>query len=194
MTNFYPKPIKKIIYKKIFLRLFVFVMLSFLSIALIVAFGDVIFSELYKSVEFRCSCYVFAVFLSAVITKVYRIFTDRSYCGEVKKVKVVTVTDSSSTVHPSLESLYRKNVIYLAVETKKGKEVYKKVFQSPVKLGVDCDRYKVGDKILHLHGTNVTVVLPTPADTHCSCAICGGANNIENEKCAHCGTHLIKFI
>ncbi len=189
-----PTSVRKLIRQKIALRLLAFVMLSLFFCLLTILWGDTIFSMPNLGMAVKGLLCIIFVGLSAILTKVYRIVTDFSYGGKVKKVTVKTTVDSRSSIRPTRENLYRKNTVFLTVETESGKTVKRKAYEATVKSGVDVDRYKVGDRVLHLHGTNVTVILPTNADTHCFCPLCDGANEIKNEVCIHCGRPLIKDI
>ena len=104
------------------------------------------------------------------------------------------MVDNKSAAKPTREQLYRKNEIHITVEDEKGRSFKKKVYEAPAKFSENLDMYKVGDKVLHLHGTATTVVLPTAADTHCCCCMCGGVTNKLNDICTHCGFPLIKSI
>jgi len=113
--------------------------------------------------------------------------------GEVKKVEVSTVVDSKSSAKPTRESLYTKNIIVIIVEDESGKIIKKKVDESPANPNSEYVRYKVGDMVLHLHGTGVTVVLPRNNERTCNCVMCGFSNDLSNEVCSHCGYQLIKY-
>ena len=112
----------------------------------------------------------------------------------VKKVKVKTITDNKSAAKPTKQQMYRKNIIYLTIEDETGKTFRKKAAETPITPKSDSEAYKVGDTVLHLHGTGIAVVLPTAADTRCHCAMCGGSNDKMSDICEHCGFPLIKSI
>ncbi len=189
-----PLKIRKVIQKKKILRTFLFV-LSTISIALIILiWGDTILSVPEDFVAFKYSCYAVLLILPFFFTKIYLLFTDANYIGEIKKVNIVSVVDSKSSVRPSRENLYRKNEIHLAIEDEKGRILTKKVYEASSNFSANLEMYKVGDKVLHLHGTGITIVLPTAKDTHCCCCMCGCSNDKSNDSCVHCGLPLIKSI
>ncbi len=192
----FPPQITKKLRKKILCRLIIFLVLTLILAIILINYGSVIFDmpqdEGYDG--FKYTCYAIVLILPIFITKIYKIFTDTNYAGVVKNVKIKTVVDSKNQFKPSREMLYRKNEIYLTIQTKQNKIVKKKVYEGVSKLGANLDTYNVGDEVLHLHGTGVTIVLSGAKDTHCSCAMCGGVNNISDENCSHCGLPLIKSI
>lgn len=189
-----PSEIRKVIRKKKALRIFLYLMTTILIAVVIGMWGDVIFSMPESYSAFKYSCYVVLLILPIFLTKVYLVFTDASYAGRVKEVNIVSVVDSKSSVRPSLESLYRKNEIHLTVEDETGRIFVRKVYESPSTFNANLEVYKVGDKVMHLYGTDITIVLPTEKDTHCCCSMCGWSNNKLNDVCTRCGLPLIKSI
>lgn len=194
MMTALPCEIKKAIRKKKALRIFLFLLATTLITVIIVIWGNTIFPLPENLVAFKYSCYAVLLISPIFFTKVYLVFTDANYTGEIKDVNIVSVTDSKSSVKPSLEQLYRKNEIHLTVEDETGKILEKKVYEAPSAFNANLEMYKVGDKVLHLHGTDITIVLPTEKDTRCCCSMCGWSNNKLNDICTHCGLPLIKSI
>ena len=194
MTTALPREIRKAIRKKRAKRIFLFLSATILTAVIIAIWGDTIFPFPEGFAALKYLCYAVLLILPFFYTKVYLIFTDFNYIGKIKKVKVVSLVDNKSAVKPTREQLYRKNEIHITVEDEKGRSFKKKVYEAPAKFSENLDMYKVGDKVLHLHGTATTVVLPTAADTHCCCCMCGGVNNKLNDICTHCGFPLIKSI
>ena len=189
-----PCEIKKAIRKKKALRIFLFLLATTLITVIIVIWGNTIFPLPENLVAFKYSCYAVLLISPIFFTKVYLVFTDANYTGEIKDVNIVSVTDSKSSVKPSLEQLYRKNEIHLTVEDETGKILEKKVYEAPSAFNANLEMYKVGDKVLPLHGTGITIVLPAEKDTRCCCSMCGWSSNKLNDICTHCGLPLIKSI
>lgn len=187
-----PDEIKKTIQRKKVRRIVIFIITVLLMVAVIIIFEKTERSFSENLTAFKSVLYPVLLISSVFISKVYRIFTDTDYCGVVKKVKVKTVTDNKSAAKPTWEQMYRKNVIYLTIEDETGKTFQKKAAETPITPKSDSEAYKVGDTVLHLHGTDIAVVLPTAADTRCHCAMCGGSNDKMSDICEHCGLPLIK--
>jgi len=130
--------------------------------------------------------------LPFIITGVpFKLF-DKTYFGTVERVTVETTVDSDARSKPTRETLYVKNTVYLSIRTSDGKVIDKKVYSAQAKGDQNCDMYKKGDRIFHLYGSKHTVILPTKADTHVKCAVCGASNKVTNEKCRNCEHTLIK--
>lgn len=126
MMTALPCEIKKVIQKKKVLRISLF-LLSTISIGFIILiWGDIIFSVSEELVAFKYSCYAALLISPFFFTKIYLVFTDTNYIGEVKEVNIVSVVDSKSSVKPSLENLYRKNIIHLTIEDEIGRILKKK--------------------------------------------------------------------
>lgn len=187
-----PTELKKTILKRMLVRVSFFMLLFILNLVVVVNWWDALFPIDKINVIAKYSFAIIFLALPFFLTKIYKIFTDTSYMGTVRDVKVLSVVDSKSSVKPSWEMLYRKNEIHLTVETPNGKLIKKKVYEGLPKHAANLERYQVGDQILHLHGTGITIVLPSPNDTHCSCAVCGGRSDVANSVCIHCGKPLIK--
>ena len=189
-----PAEVKKFVYKKQMSRILLWAIFTLLIAAIIVIGGDILLPVPENLIEFKYSCYVLFLISPVFFTKVYRVFTDTNYTGVVQQVNVLSIVDSKSSVRPSREMLYRKNEIHLTIESPNGKILTKKACETQTRSGANLDLYKVGDKVLHLHGTDLTIVLPTSADTHCRCSVCGGVNDRFNNACTHCKMPLIKSI
>ena len=111
---------------------------------------------------------------SVFISKVYRIFTDTDYCGVIKKLKVKTVTDNKSAAKPTKQQMYKKNIIYLTIEDETGKTFRKKAAETPITPKSDSEAYKVGDTVLHLHGTDMPLY-SLPRQTRVATVLCAAA-------------------
>lgn len=187
-----PKDLKAYGRKKILQRVLPCA-LMFVSFGLILLeWGTVIFATRNKI--FLISCYVVVMILPFVLTGVPHKLIDKTYYGIVKKVDIVTTIDNGSSVKPTREHLYLKNTIYLKIETSNGELIYKKAYSGKAKLLQNIHTYNEGDKVFHLYGTNVTIVLPGSADISVQCTVCGTSNNINDDKCRDCGHSLVKSI
>ena len=189
-----PIDIKRYIRKKQTFRIMMYVVFTALFAFFVIKWGDVILAFPKELIAFQYLAYALVLIAPFFFTEVYRVFTDRCYVGEVKKIDIKSTVDNKNPAHPTREHLYIKTIMSLTIETPNGKMIKKKVFEGETRMGDNLDSYKTGDMVLHLHGTNVTVVLPTSKDTHCHCAICGGVNEKVNDECIHCGMPLVKSV
>lgn len=158
----------------------------------LIIWGNTIFHTENKA--FQISCYIAVMLLPFIFTGVPHKLIDRTYCGIVEKVDIITSTDNDSSVKPTRENLYLKSTIYLSVETPSGKTIYKKACSGIAGLQQNLDTYQKGDTVFHLYGTNTVIVLPNTTDTVVHCAVCGTSNDIENIYCRDCQHSLIKHI
>ncbi len=188
-----PTELKKAVLKKKLIRLILFVLLFAWNFVVIIKWWDDLFPVEKINVIAKYSFAIIFLALPFFLTKFYKIFTDFNYMGIIRDVEIRTMVDSKFALRPTWETLYRKNEIYVTVETLNGKLVRKKIFEDLPTHAENLGKYQVGDHILHLHGTGITIVLPSPNDTCCSCSMCGGTNDISHDVCVHCGKPLIKW-
>ena len=188
-----PKDLKAYGRKKILQRVLPCA-LMFVSFGLILLeWGTVIFATRNKI--FLISCYVVVMILPFVLTGVPHKLIDKTYYGTVTKVDVITALSCKSVVKVGGDMMwYTKNTIFLTVLLENGKTKRVKVYEGQTKLGQHLNTYKEGDKVFHLYGTNVTIVLPGSADISVQCTVCGTSNNINDDKCRDCGHSLVKSI
>ena len=187
-----PTELKRAVLKKKLIRVILFVLLSVWNIVVVINWWSVLFPVEQINVIASYSIAIIFLALPVFLTRIYKLFTDSNYMGTIRDVKIQTVVDSKLKWRMTLENLYRKNVVYITLETPNGKHIQRKVLESLPAHTENLDKYQVGDQILHLYGTGITIVLPVPNDTRCSCAMCGGNNDISNDVCVHCGKPLIK--
>ena len=183
-----PNEYKRLVLKKKLIRFAVFAAL-FAVIAFVLAnWGTVIFKVKEKDVGFRYLFYALALAVPFVVTKIWLIFTDMSYIGVVKEVKIKSVVDSDIHTRNLMWELYRKNETYLFVETSHG-EIKRKAFESRKYE----ENYKVGDVVLHLHGTGVTVILQPKNEEYCQCPVCANKTKTAKGVCECCGYPIMKI-
>lgn len=187
-----PIELRRFVRRKVLFRIFFCFFLIAVNATIILLWGDVIFATPKEQEIFKHLCYELFLLLPLVITRIDKLFTDTSYIGTIQDVRIATAADSKSAVKPTREMLYCKNEIFLTVETDSGKTIERKVYSGPTKFAQKLESYQVGDRVLHLHGTGVTIVLPTKNSERCYCAICEGTNDIANRTCEHCGHVLMK--
>ncbi len=187
-----PRELRKVIGVKRAKRILACIALMAVNTFIVLMWGEDILHLLTNNTVLKYSLYVLFISIPIFITKVYKVFTDTYYCGTVKKVDIETAWASATPLRPTRETMYKKVQIYLTIETVSGKSIKRKVHETPLRAKPNFEKYKVGDVVLHLHGTGVTVTLPKGSDTYVACALCGEVNEIENEICKHCGNVLIK--
>ena len=188
-----PVELKRAVLKKKLIRVILFVLLSAWNIVVVINWWNFLFPVEQINVIASYSIAIIFLALPVFLTRIYKLFTDSNYMGTIRDVKIQAVVGSKSThVLASRESLYRKNEVYVTIETPNGKHIERKVLEDLPTHTENLDKYRVGDQVLHLYGTGITIVLPVPKDTRCSCAMCGGSNDISNDVCVHCGKPLIK--
>lgn len=187
-----PIELRELVHRKVLFRVLSCLFLIAVNATIILLWGDVLFATAKGQEIFKHLCYELFLLLPLVITRIDKVFTDRSYIGTVQDVRIATVADSKSAVKPTREMLYCKNEIFLAVKTDSGKIIERKVYSGPANNSQKLEYYHVGDRVLHLHGTGVTIVLPEANSKRCYCAVCEGSSDIRNRKCEHCGRVLMK--
>ena len=187
-----PKDLLKYCRKRILIRAIPCVILTAFFAIVLILWGNIIFD--ISNTVFRASCYFLFMLIPFAVTGVPHKLIDTTYYGKIKKVDLVTTTNSDSSVKPALEHLYFKNTIRLWIETPNGKLIYKKAYSGKAGLGQNLHTYHEGDFVFHLYGTNTVVVLPDASETTVHCAVCGASNQTDNDKCRACGHSLIKSI
>ena len=185
-----PKDLKKYVIVRILNRILPCTLIFIVLGGILIEWGDVIFKT--DNASFQHSCYVVVMILPFVLTGVPHKLVDRTYHGIVTKVDVVTTFDNKSSVKPTREGIYTKNIIFLTVLLDNGKTVRKKVYEGGTKTGQHLSTYNEGDTVFHLYGTNITIVLPDNTDTNVQCAVCGASNEKNIDKCRICEHTLIK--
>lgn len=192
MTKNLPKDLLRYCRKRILIRIIPCVILTAFFATILILWGNIMF-DINDNV-FRASCYFLFLLIPFAVTGVPHKLIDTTYYGKIKKVDIVTTTDSDSSVKPTREHLYLKNTIRLWIEKPNGKLIYKKVYSGKVRLRQHLSTYHEGAFVFHLYGTNTVVVLPNITETTVHCAVCGASNQIDNDKCRVCGHSLIKSI
>lgn len=161
---------------------------------LIIFFGDVVFPTKYMGM--KIIGYVLVLALPFIFTKFPFNLIDETYCGTIEHVEIKTsvVNDFLATRfrEGGATYAYKINTLYLHIVTPEGERIRRKVFSGKTDQGQFLDTYHAGDEVFHLYGTDAVVVLPTEADEHVACAVCGSVNEKENDVCRECGCTLVK--
>ena len=185
------KDLKKYVTNYVLNRIIPFVILTVGLIIVLVLWGNVIFKTDNKIYQY--GCYTWTMLLPFVLTGVPFRLIDRTYCGMVTKVDVVTALAAGSAAKVGGYMMwYTKNTILLTVLLDDGKSIRVKVYEGQAKLEQHINTYKEGDRVFHLYGTKTTVVLPEEADTHVQCPVCGASNDKTLGICRMCDHTLVK--
>lgn len=142
--------------------------------------------------------YILVLALPFIFTKFPFNLIDETYCGTIEHVEIKTsvVNEFLSTSFKGgfggAKGSYKINILYLHIVTPEGERIRRKVFSGKTDHGQFLDTYHAGDKVFHLYGTDAVVVLPTGAEEHVACAVCGSVNEKENDFCRECAHTLIK--
>lgn len=188
-----PKDLKAYCKKRVLRRVLPCILMFVAFGLILLEWGTVIFATQNKI--YMISCYVVVMILPFVLTGIPHKLIDKTYYGTVTKVDVVTALSCNSVVKVGGDMMwYTKNTIFLTLLLENGKSMRTKVYEGKTKLGQHLNSYNEGDKVFHLYGTNVTIVLPDSADTSVQCSVCGTSNNINDDKCRDCGHSLVKRI
>ena len=188
-----PKDLLTYSRNRVLRRVIPFAVLLIAYITAMLLWRDIFFLTDDKAVHISCSVLIIAFLF--VFTGVPHKLIDRTYCGTVKKVDIVTSADNDTMPKYTREHLYLKNTVYLTVELSNGKTMYKKAYSGRVSYGQQkLQTYQVGDTVFHLYGTDAVIVLPNPNDTEVHCAVCDTSNSVEKTHCRNCNHSLVKKI
>ncbi len=188
-----PYDLEKYAKKQFLKRLLPFVIIEAVVCVAILLWGAVIFKSDYPA--FTYFCYVLCLMSPFFITGFPLNLNDSSFCGELTHVEVKTsLAVKDDRTRPGYDSNYYKNTVWLHISTADGKKLRVRTQEAAVGQKRDFDRYKVGDKIFHLYGTDIYVKLPDDAtDLRVSCPVCGESNERGNHNCRNCSHTLIKY-
>ena len=190
MHKRFPKDFKQYVRRKILFRVIPCGILLLTLWILLALFGGRLFRT--DNTIFRVSCYLVTMILPFAITGVPFRLLDRTYWGTVEEVRIETTLESTSAVKPSVESLYRKNTVYLTVLLPNGKYMDRKVCEGRAEHGTNLEAYQKGEHVFHLYGSRYTVVLPRGHNGPAPCAVCGDQNDATDRCCRSCGHTLVK--
>ncbi len=185
-----PAELKKHARKTVLKRLIPCAVLAVAFAVLLLLFGNTVCKT--DNTVFRLSFYIVVMLIPFVITGVPFKLIDKTYEGIIESVNIETTVDSDSSVKPSRERLYHKNMVYLTVKLPNGKVCTKKAYEGKANLNQHLETYKKGDRVFHLYGSKYTVVLPKASDSEMQCVVCGEYNKIENNICRSCAHTLYK--
>ena len=143
-------------------------------------------------------------------TGIFKYVFDRSWCGEVIKVKVETVNNVASS--GGWGTIFQENVIRLHIKKPTGKII----IYDAVKLGARDDipqrrivahiynkyinignidnevkNYSIGDRVYHFYGLPHLFIHHIEDMSRVPCIVCGIKNPASNKVCGECGHTLV---
>ena len=168
-----------------------FVISFVLTVLALIFFGDAILSSKYP--EMKTISYTIILALPFVFTKFPFCAIDSTYYGIVEDIEVKMTKDARPASYSYKGyTLYDKGIVYLKIRTPEGALIKRKVYAGIANLQKYINKFNKDDEVFHLYGTDMVVVLPTEADEHVACAVCGSVNEKENDVCRECAHTLIK--
>jgi multisubunit Na+/H+ antiporter MnhE subunit len=199
-----PKDLKRYALGSLLKKLVLFLLLEGVITAVVILFGERLFGK--TNIWFRIPATALLLLIPVFITKIYKVFADRTWAGTVKGVSVKSVIVSEALSKTGdREGTYYKNMIFLTLEQTDGKTVTRKADEEKLMInrgkagnGTNTSekvtgRFREGDMAFHLYGSNRTVVIP-PDDTEYirDCAVCQSENPSDAEICRVCGHTLVR--
>lgn len=192
MKNFVPKDIKKFVLKKRLARIIPFICIE-ASAAVLLFFAPFLqnVSNLNKILTFSA-----VTLLCCFFTGVPLKMIDRTWAGEVTRVQYRRIRRSSTPGKPSVESWRQQdfelfNAFVLFIKTDKGRVIKRKAGEKLLIFTPnDKEEYAPGDYVVHVAGTDHTVILNRKDNIRC--AVCGASSEKGSETCHSCGYHLIE--
>ena len=199
-----PKDLKKFSMVICLKKVIPFILLEGVITAVVILFGERMFGK--TNIWFRIPAIALLLLIPVFLTKIYKVFVDRTWAGTVKGVSVKSVIVSEALSKTGdREGTYYKNMIFLTLEQTDGKTVTRKADEEKLMInrgkagnGTNTSekvtgRFREGDMAFHLYGSNRTVVIP-PDDTEYirDCAVCQSENPSDAEICRVCGHTLVR--
>lgn len=189
MQNPLPETLKRAVRGSVLKRVVPCLVAEMILVACLILWGDRLFPLKYAVA--RTSCHIAVILIPLFVTGVPMKLFDRSWRGTVQKVEIETTIDNASPIKPTRDYNYTKNTVNLAIVRDDGKWMYVKAYEGRAKFQQNLNKYKEGDEVFHLYGTNRIIVLSKGRDAQAECAFCGSMNGKESGHCHSCGCELI---
>lgn len=188
-----PRDIRQYVRNRILRRVIPCVVLVAVLVSLLVIFDAEFFGAADKKFRLQAQVlsYSLAVVIPMLITGVPLKLIDSSWEGKVIKVHAYTTIESNAPLKQSRNDLFLQLNVKLTVRTPEGKTIRRKAAHSRASNKTIVHHYQVGDYVMHLYGTDHTVVLSRDAATPVSCVICGRRNPGKVGRC-ECGYSLMR--
>ena len=205
-----PGDIRRYIRKKIFFRIFGFVVLEALAISFLVLQRERII-DIAGRADLLIATVVLLVVPFLIAGIPYKLIGN-TWRGTVVDVKVKTTIDFPGRFLGAKGvggGMYHKNTIHLKVEKDNGRIVDVKALELGVQNGVTkmafdgvifgrlddhIDNFKKGDIVYHFYGLKRPLVIHKSQDKFMYCVVCGCRNFTKDDSCSCCGYSLLKNI
>ena len=194
-----PADVKNYVKNKIIARLLKLTVLELIIILAIIFLGKRTFGELHIAI--RITIYILLIVLPFIITKVPLAFIDKSWCGKIKKIDVIT----DNAAYSAIGDIYTRNNVILTIEQSDGKIIETVAKSRGVKERKGLDRfqsakiedmlkeYSEGAIVYHFYGLEELLIINDGKQDHINCVVCGAKNPTDNEHCFYCKHSLIKL-
>lgn len=181
-----PADIKKYVTKNVVKKITRWLLVTLFIGVLIILLGERCFSRLNALSKYT----IYAVLLvwPFFSSKIYKLF-DSSWYGEIVDIKFEYSNDNEHSFKPTRENRFLKETVYFSIKTPEGKIIRKKAFENRANSNNNSKYYKVGDKALHIYGTDYIQIKNENAE-RVICVVCGTAEPADQKQCTTCGHTL----
>ena len=165
-----PKDLKEFSISYLLKKMIHFILLEGVITAVVILFGERLFGK--TNIWFRIPATALLLSIPVFLTKIYKVFADRTWAGTVKGVSVKSVIVSEALSKTGdREGTYYKNMIFLTLEQTDGKTVTRKADEEKLMInrgkagnGTNTSekvtgRFRQGDMAFHLYGSNTLLQL-----------------------------------
>lgn len=183
-----PDDIRQHVRKKLTKKFVIFGLSEVLIVTFLCLFGKRTFSAFdqfsYVLIHILLICAPILYF------RIFDIFLDHSWQGEVVRTSVTTSLDNNTPGCPWITEIIIKNNVYLYVKSTDGKIRRKKAYTGRAKLGHFINNYNPGDFVTHIGGTDFVQIRPEKSADGVICVVCGAVGSKEDNHCKSC-THTL---
>ena len=182
-----PRDIKDLVHKNIAKRI--------IKSVLVMATLGVIFcflgEEMFASVPSPSKemIYVLAIAIVPICFGIPHKLIDRSWTGEITRVDVRSEYASRGALKNGA-GIYTKYFADIEIKLDNGKIIDRTVYVGVIASDRNFNTFKVGDRVVHLYGTDHVQVIHENLSRPTVCVVCGTANPPEETHCDTCGHTL----
>lgn len=116
--------------------------------------------------------------------RIPQLFTDRTYKGEIISIGHKEENNVGGMRSNPFKKGNCRTVMH--IETKSGKLYVAKLDHINSTGGPNGQIYKVGDKVLHVAGTDYPKIIRNHNTEYTTCVVCGSKNDTGRDKCEYC--------
>ena len=188
-----PRDIQQYVRRRVLRRVIPCAVLIVALVVSFLVFDETFFGDPDKPLRLQAQmlAYVLAFIVPMLITGVPFKLIDRSFEGKVEKVHAYTTVEDPRRALHMRDTRYQRLNVRLTVRTSEGVRIKRSVAKSKIVDKRILEWYRMGDQVLHLYGTDYTIVLPTKEKGAVRCVICGKKNEYGAVRCCECGYSLI---